>query len=111
MLSIDTSILLHACTEDSPSHRAAYAWLASIQRVEDVAISEFIRSPSAGGARVLESTKSITLSQVFQAAWSLIYKSIADLIRWRALASDELPDAQPPSMILRSGRRSREYVR
>jgi toxin-antitoxin system PIN domain toxin len=42
MLSIDTNILLHACTEDSPSHRAAYAWLASIQRVEDVAISEFI---------------------------------------------------------------------
>ena len=42
MLSIDSTILLHACNEDSPSHRAAYAWLASIQRLDDVAISEFI---------------------------------------------------------------------
>ncbi len=42
MLSIDTNLLLHAFNEDSPSHRAAYAWLTSIQRDEDVAISEFI---------------------------------------------------------------------
>lgn len=42
MLSIDTNLLLHALNEDSPSHRAAYAWLTSIQRVENVVISEFI---------------------------------------------------------------------
>lgn len=42
MLSIDTNILLHAFNEDSPSHQAAYAWISSIQKDEDVAISEFI---------------------------------------------------------------------
>ncbi|TLD68651.1 PIN domain-containing protein [Phragmitibacter flavus] len=42
MLSIDTNILLHALNEDSPSHEAAYAWIISIQREENVAISEFI---------------------------------------------------------------------
>ncbi len=42
MLSIDTNILLHAFNEDSPRHASAYAWLTSIQREEEVAISEFI---------------------------------------------------------------------
>ena len=42
MLSIDTNLLLHAFNEDSPSHAAAYDWLTSIQRDENVAISEFI---------------------------------------------------------------------
>lgn len=42
MLSIDTNLLFHAFNEDSPRHAAAYAWLTSIQHVEDVAISEFI---------------------------------------------------------------------
>ena len=42
MLSIDTNILLHAFNEDSPNHKAAYGWLASLQRDENVAISEFI---------------------------------------------------------------------
>ena len=42
MLSVDTNILLHAFNADSPSHRAAFAWINSIQRKEDVAISEFI---------------------------------------------------------------------
>ena len=42
MLSIDTNILFHAFNEDSPSHEAAYGWLTSIQRDENVAISEFI---------------------------------------------------------------------
>ena len=41
MLSIDTNLLLHAFNEDSPSHAAAYAWLASLQDTEDLAISEF----------------------------------------------------------------------
>jgi len=42
MLSIDTNILLHAFNEDSPNHKAAHGWLISIQRNEEVAISEFI---------------------------------------------------------------------
>jgi predicted nucleic acid-binding protein len=42
MLSLDTNILLHAINEDSPSHGAAFAWITSIQRDEEVAISEFI---------------------------------------------------------------------
>ena len=42
MLSIDTNILLHAFNEDSSRHETAYAWITSIQRDEDVAISEFI---------------------------------------------------------------------
>lgn len=42
MFSIDTNILLHAFNEDSPSHRAAYGWMMSIQQEEDVALSEFI---------------------------------------------------------------------
>lgn len=42
MLSVDTNILLHAFNADSPNHRAALAWISSIQRKEDVAISELI---------------------------------------------------------------------
>lgn len=42
MLSIDTNILLHGVNEDSPRHKAAFAWLTSIQRDENVVISEFI---------------------------------------------------------------------
>lgn len=42
MLSIDTNILFHAFNEDSPLHEAAYAWIAGIQRNDEVAISEFI---------------------------------------------------------------------
>ncbi|MCK9588711.1 MAG: PIN domain-containing protein [Terrimicrobiaceae bacterium] len=42
MLSIDTNILLHGFNEDSPRNEAARAWLESIARDEDVAISEFI---------------------------------------------------------------------
>ena len=42
MLSIDTNILFHGFNEDSPSHDQALAWLTSIARDEDVAISELI---------------------------------------------------------------------
>jgi uncharacterized protein len=42
VFSIDTNLLLHAYSEDSPQHDAAYTWLNSIQREEHVAISEFI---------------------------------------------------------------------
>src|SRR5271154_371063 len=51
MLSIDTNILLHAFNEDSPSHRPAFAWITSIQRDEDVAISEFILAELYGVLR------------------------------------------------------------
>lgn len=42
MLSIDTNLLLHAVNQDSPAHEAAYAWMMSIQGLEEVALSEFI---------------------------------------------------------------------
>ena len=42
MLSMDTNLLLYAYNEGSPWHDAAFAWMSSIQRDEDVAISEFI---------------------------------------------------------------------
>lgn len=42
MLSIDSNILLYAVNTASPWHESAHAWLVSIQRDEDVAISEFI---------------------------------------------------------------------
>ncbi len=42
MLSIDANILLYAANSASPWNAAAYAWLTSIQREENVAISELI---------------------------------------------------------------------
>jgi uncharacterized protein len=42
MLSIDTNLLFHGFNADSPSHEAAYRWLASVSGQPDVAISEFI---------------------------------------------------------------------
>ena len=42
MLSIDTNILLHAFDADSPQHETAYAWLSSIPRDAEVALSEFV---------------------------------------------------------------------
>jgi uncharacterized protein len=42
MLSIDANILLYACNSASPWNAAAHAWLTSIQREENVAISELI---------------------------------------------------------------------
>ena len=42
MLSIDANLLLYAFNNASPWHETAHAWLTSIQREEDVAISEFI---------------------------------------------------------------------
>lgn len=42
MLSIDTNILFYAFNEASPLHEEAYAWMSSIQRDEDVALSEFV---------------------------------------------------------------------
>lgn len=42
MLSIDANILLYAANSASPWNAAAHAWLTSIQREENVAISELI---------------------------------------------------------------------
>ncbi len=42
MISLDTNLLFHAYNADSPSHEAAFSWIASIQSNEDVAVSEFI---------------------------------------------------------------------
>ncbi len=42
MLSMDTNLLFYAFNEASPFHQEAYAWMSSIQRDEDVAVSEFV---------------------------------------------------------------------
>lgn len=42
MLSIAANILLYAVNTASPWGKSAHAWLTSIQREEDIAISEFI---------------------------------------------------------------------
>jgi hypothetical protein len=39
MLSIDGNILWHGFNGDSPKHGAAYAWLQSMEALEEVAIS------------------------------------------------------------------------
>ena len=81
MLSIDTNILLHAYNEDSPSHKAAFAWLTSIQRDEDVAISEFILAELYGLLRnpavikhPLAATESTEVIQAYRThpRWRLI---------------------------------------
>lgn len=42
MLSMDTNLVFYAFNEASPYHQEAYAWMSSIQRDEDVAVSEFV---------------------------------------------------------------------
>jgi predicted nucleic acid-binding protein len=42
MLSIDANILLYAFNTASPWNEAAHSWLTTIQRAEEVAISELI---------------------------------------------------------------------
>jgi toxin-antitoxin system PIN domain toxin len=42
MLSMDTNLLLYAYNVASPWHEAAFNWMSSIQRNEDVAISELV---------------------------------------------------------------------
>jgi len=44
MISIDANILLYSYSEGSPHHPAAKAFLESLSRREDVALSEFILS-------------------------------------------------------------------
>jgi toxin-antitoxin system PIN domain toxin len=81
MFSIDTNLLLHAFNEDSPWHGAAYAWLTSIQRKEDVAISELIlaelysllRNPAAL-KRPLPAAEAVDVIQTYRShpRWRLI---------------------------------------
>ncbi len=81
MLSIDTNILLYAFNEDSPRHASAYSWLASIQREEDVAMSEFILAELYGLLRnpavlkhPLSSGEAVDVVQVYRThpRWRLI---------------------------------------
>ena len=44
MTSIDANILLYSYSEASPHHRAATAFLESLSRRDDVALSEFVLS-------------------------------------------------------------------
>lgn len=81
MISIDTNILWHAFNADSPQHAMAFAWLRSIQSVEDVAISEFIlaefygllRNPSVS-KRPLKASEAAAVIQVYRRhpRWRLV---------------------------------------
>jgi toxin-antitoxin system PIN domain toxin len=81
VLSVDTNILLYAFNQDAPGHRAAYAWIASIQRQEEVAISELvlaelyrlIRNPAVL-RRPLTAEEAVEVIQVYRAhpRWRLI---------------------------------------
>ncbi len=81
MLSIDTNILLYALNQDSPHHLPAFTWLKSIQRSEEVAISEFIlaelyallRNPAAL-KRPLSANEAVEIIQAYRnhPRWRLI---------------------------------------
>ncbi len=81
MLSIDTTLLLHAFNEDSPVHEAAYAWMLFVQKLEEVAISEFIlaefygllRNPSVL-KRPLGAVEAVEVIQIYRRhpRWRLI---------------------------------------
>ena len=81
MLSIDTNLLLHAFNEDSPAHEAAYAWMLSIQALEEVAVSEFILAELYGLLRnasvlkhPLSAAEAVEVVQVYRThpRWRLI---------------------------------------
>lgn len=81
MLSIDTNILFHAFNKDSPSHEVAYAWITSIQRDDDVAISEFILAELYGLLRnpavlkhPLDAAETVEVIQAYRShpRWRLI---------------------------------------
>ena len=42
MISVDTNLLMYAYNQASPHHQAAYAWMSSLLREENVAISELV---------------------------------------------------------------------
>lgn len=73
MLSIDTNILLYAFNEDSPNHADAFAWLGSVQALEEVALSEFVlaelyvllRSPAVL-KRPLEASDAVEVIQTYR---------------------------------------------
>ena len=102
MLSIDTNILLHAFNEDSPSHEAAYGWLTSIQRDENVAISEFILAELYGLLRnpavlkhPLDADEAVEVIQTYRRhpRWRLIgfpaeSRSLHDTLWQKARAKD-----------------------
>src|SRR3989442_944325 len=88
MLSIDTNILLHAFNEDSPSHAAAYAWLTSIQRDENVAISEFILAELYGLLRnpavikhPLDADEAVEVIQTYRRhpRWKVLWADLVEL--------------------------------
>jgi toxin-antitoxin system PIN domain toxin len=101
VLSIDTNLLLHAYSQDSPQHETAYAWLVSIQRDDEVAISEFIlaelycllRNPAVL-KRPLRAAEAVGVIQTYRShpRWRLIgfpteSRAIHESL-WKAARSD-----------------------
>lgn len=102
MLSIDSNILLHGFNEDSVRHKAAHAWLTSIQREENVAISELIlaefygllRNPAVL-KRPLPADEAVEVIQIYRShpRWRLIgfpieSRPLHDALWQRARAKD-----------------------
>lgn len=102
MLTIDANILLYAFNNASPWHEEARDWLASIQRDEDVAISEFILAEFYGLLRnsavlkhPLPADEAVEVIQVYRThpRWRLIgfpteSRLLHDAIWQKACAKD-----------------------
>jgi uncharacterized protein len=102
MLSIDANILLYAFNTASPWNKAAHAWLTSIQREENVAISELILAEFYGLLRnpavlkhPLPADEAVEVIQTYRThpRWRLIgfpteSRSLHDALWQRARAKD-----------------------
>lgn len=102
MLSIDANILLYSVNSASPLNVAAHAWLTSIQREENVAISELILAEFYGLLRnpavlkhPLPAAEAVEIIQAYRThpRWRLIgfpieSRPLHDALWQRARATD-----------------------
>ncbi|MEN9576635.1 MAG: ribonuclease VapC24 [Verrucomicrobiota bacterium] len=81
MISVDTNLLMYAYNQASPHHQAAYAWMSSLQREENVAISELVLAEFYGLLRnpavlkeSLSAEESVEIIQTYRShpRWRLI---------------------------------------
>jgi len=121
MISIDTNILFHAFNEDSPKHTAAFRWVTSLQRDEDVAISEFIlaelycllRNPAVL-TKPLEAEEAVEVIQTYRRhpRWRLVgfsaesrplHDALWEQARARSFAFRRLYDARSALSLIAHG--------
>ena len=104
MLFIDANLLLYAFNSASPWHDAARDWLTSIQRDEDVAISEFILAELYGLLR-----NPAVLKHPLPAEEA--GRSHPNLPPASALAAHRLPHRKPPAARRPLATRPRQRLR